>query len=115
MKLVSQEYRDLLQYPLGRVSGCPDGPVMKFLQKSHRVRKPGSGVKQGAKPGETVQWITEIKGIGTAMGLEERPIGQEEELSISIPHIEGFNRKFGRNMAALGPFQRDRCSPVINP
>jgi hypothetical protein len=39
------------------------------------------------------------------MGLEERPIGQEEELSISIPHPEGFDWKFGRNMATLVPFQ----------
>jgi len=49
------------------------------------------------------------------MGLKERPIGQEEELSIPIPHPEGFDWKFGRNMAALVPFQRDRRSPVINP
>jgi hypothetical protein len=78
---------------------------MKFLQKSHRVREPGQGVKQGLKPSEPVQWITEIKGISATMGLEERPIGQEEELSISIPHPEGFDWKFGRNMATLVPFQ----------
>jgi hypothetical protein len=48
------------------------------------------------------------------MGLEERPIGQEEEFAIPIPHPEGFDWKFRWNMVALIPFQRDRRSPVIN-
>jgi hypothetical protein len=48
------------------------------------------------------------------MGLQERPISQEEELAIPIPDREGFDWKFRRNVATLVPFQGDRCSPVIN-